>query len=171
MTTDAVRDVFVGKNGDVWGASVGGGLFHLKFDAQFGWMTSNISVEQGLPSQTVFALLPVGDENLLIGTNRGTARYEPSRNPPLIVPTRILSQRLHTADELRAGINMAFPQNTLTVEVTALSSRTFPEQFQYAFTLKNGKGEIINKKLSHDSQFLMDNLPPGRLCGRDSRFR
>ena len=160
VTTDAVRDVFVGKNGDVWGASVGGGLFHLKFDAQFGWMSSNISVEQGLPSQTVFALLPVGDENLLIGTNRGTARYEPSRNPPLIVPTRILSQRLHTADELRAGINLAFPQNTLTVEVTALSSRTFPEQFQYAFTLKNGKGEIINKKLSHDSQFLMDNLPP-----------
>ncbi len=160
VTTGATRDVFVGKNGDVWGASVGGGLLHLKFDTQFGWISSNISVEQGLPSQTVFALLPVDDGNLLIGTNRGTARYAPGADAPLIIPTRILSQRLHNADELRAGINLAFPQNTLTVEVAALSSRTFPEQFQYAFTLKNGKNDIIEKKLSRDSQFLMDNLPP-----------
>ncbi len=160
VTNEAARDVYISKSGDVWSATVGSGLLHLKFDEQFGWMTANLSVEQGLPSPSVFALLPVENENILIGTTRGTARYAPSQNAPLIIPTRILSQRLHSADELRAGINLAFPQNTLTVEVTALSSRTFPEQFLYAFTLKNGKNEIINKKLSHDSQFLMDNLPP-----------
>ncbi|MEP7038995.1 MAG: two-component regulator propeller domain-containing protein, partial [Acidobacteriota bacterium] len=160
VTNDAARDVFVGKSGDVWSATVGSGLFHLKFDEQFGWMSANLSVEQGLPSPSIFALLPVENDNILIGTTRGVSRYAPSQNVPLIIPTRILSQRLHNPDELRTGINLAFPQNTLTVEVTALSSRTFPEQFLYAFTLKSGKNEIINKKLSHDSQFLMDNLPP-----------
>ncbi len=160
VTNDAARDVFVGKSGDIWSATVGSGLFHLKFDEQFGWMSANLSVEQGLPSPSVFALLPVENDNILIGTTRGVSRYAPSQNAPLIILTRILSQRLHNPDELRTGINLAFPQNTLTVEVTALSSRTFPEQFLYAFTLKNGKNEIINKKLSHDSQFLMDNLPP-----------
>ncbi len=160
VTTDAARDVLAGKNGDVWSATLNNGLSHLKFDAQFGWLTSNLSVEQGLPSQTIFALLPIGNDSILIGTNRGSARYAPSRTAPLIIPTRVLSQRLYNADELRRGIKLDYPQNTLTVEVTALSSRTFPEQFQYAFTLKNGKGEIINQKLSRDSQFLMDNLPP-----------
>ena len=160
VTTDAARDVLVSKNGDVWSATTDNGLSHLKFDAEFGWMTSNLSVEQGLPSQTIFALLPIENENIFIGTNRGVARYAPSRIAPLIIPTRVLSQRLYNADELRRGIKLDYPQNTLTVEVTALSSRTFPEQFQYAFTLKNGKDEIINQKLSRDSQFLMDNLPP-----------
>ncbi len=160
VTNDAARDVFVGKSGDVWSATIGSGLFHLKFDEQFGWMTANLSVEQGLPSPSVFALLPIENGNILIGTTRGATRYAPSQTAPLIIPTRILSQRLHNPDELQTGISLAFPQNTLTVEVTALSSRTFPEQFLYAFTLKNGKKEIINKKLSHDSQFLMDNLPP-----------
>ena len=160
VTNDAARDVFVSKSGDVWSATVGSGLFHLKFDEQFGWMSANLSIEQGLPSPSVFALLPVENDNILIGTTRGVSRYAPSRNVPLIIPTRILSLRLHNLNEMREGINLVYPQNTLTVEVTALSSRTFPEQFQYAFTLKNGKNEIINKKLSHDSQFLMDNLPP-----------
>ena len=139
VTNEAVRDVFVGKSGDVWSATVGSGIFHLKFDEEFGWMSANLSVEQGLPSPSIFALLPVGNNNILIGTTRGVSRYAPSRNVPLIIPTRILSQRLHNADELRQGIDLIFPQNTLTVEVTALSSRTFPEQFQYTFTLQNGK--------------------------------
>ena len=160
VMTDAARDVLAGKNGDVWSATTDNGLSHLKYDPQFGWLNSNLSVEQGLPSQTIFALLPIENENILIGTNRGAARYAPSQTAPLIIPTRVLSQRLYNADELRRGIKLDYPQNTLTVEVTALSSRTFPEQFQYAFTLKNGKNEIIKQKLSHDSQFLMDNLPP-----------
>ena len=160
VTTDAARDVFVGKSGDVWSATVGSGLFHLKFDEEFGWMSSNFSVEQGLPAPSVFALLPVENESILIGTTRGVSRYAPSQSAPLIIPTRILSQRLHNLNEIREGMNLAFPQNTLTIEVTALSSRTFPEQFLYAFTVKNGKNKIIDKKLSHDSQFLMDNLPP-----------
>ena len=162
VTNDAVRDVYIDKNGGVWSATAGNGLFHVRFDEQFGWISSVLSVEQGLPSQSIFALLPSDNESLLIGTNRGAARYVPGRNAPLLIPTRILSQRLHNADELSGGIKLDYPQNTLTVEVTALSSRTFPEQFQYAFLLKNGKNEILDKKLSHDSQFLMDNLPPDK---------
>ncbi|HYP02114.1 MAG TPA: ATP-binding protein, partial [Pyrinomonadaceae bacterium] len=75
---------------------------------------------------------------------------------------RILSRRLHPADELRGGLELPYPQDNLTLDVAALSSRTFPEQFQYAFTLSDGAGRELNRKLSNDAQFLMENLKPGR---------
>src|SRR5205085_862657 len=45
---------------------------------------------------------------------------------------------------------------------TAISSRTFPEQFQYAFALYDNSGKIIREKLSHDSQFAMERLNAGK---------
>lgn len=155
------RDVVIRPNGEVWCATIGFGLLQIKFDREFGWLISNLGVEQGLPSQQVFAILPFEDR-ILVGSNRGIAEYTPSRNPPLLVPTRIVSQRLHQPSELIDGISLDYPQNSLTIEVTALSTRTFPEQFQYAFLLRDSTGEIINRKLSSDSRFLMDNLPPDR---------
>jgi signal transduction histidine kinase/ligand-binding sensor domain-containing protein len=155
----SVRNLIYQTENEVW-AATNGGVIHTKFDAEFGWLISNLNVEQGLPSQNIFALLPL-DEALLIGTNRGTVRYVPSKNAPLIIPSRILSQRLHQPEEANdSGIKLDFPQNSLSVEVSALSSRTFPEQFQYGFLLKNAKGEILQKKISRDAQFLAENLAP-----------
>lgn len=155
-----VRDFTVAGGGDVWAATLKGGLFHLRNDEVFGWLSSDLNVEQGLPSEQIFSIL-WADNRLLIGTNRGIVNYVPSAIPPQIVATRVLSQRLHNADELLGRINLEYPQNSLLIEVAGLSSRTFPEQFQYSFLLKNAKGEIIDKKLSSESQFSPLNLAAG----------
>ncbi|HYE65290.1 MAG TPA: two-component regulator propeller domain-containing protein [Pyrinomonadaceae bacterium] len=149
----------------VWCATAGGGLLRVSLDQQLGTLVSRLDVEQGLSSPNAFAILRVrsssGEESLLIGTTRGIVRYSPGKTLPVLTATRILSRRLHQPEELRAGISLDYPQNSLALDVAALSSRTFPEQFQYAFLLRDGQGSLIKGKLSHDSQFLMDNLQPG----------
>ena len=161
LTNNVVRDAFGADNGEIWAATIGGGLFHLKLDETFGRLTANLTAEQGLPSASVFALLPVSGDEFLIGTTRGVARYTPNELPPQIKPTRILSQRLYSEQEMRQGIRLEYPQNSLVLEVTGLSSRTFPEQFQYAFLLVNSNGAIVEKKISKEAQFVMDELAAG----------
>jgi signal transduction histidine kinase len=58
-------------------------------------------------------------------------------------------------------LQLEYPQNSLLLDVTAISSRTFPEQFQYGFALYDSSGKIIREKLAHDSQFAMEKLKPG----------
>lgn len=100
-------------------------------------------------------------ESLLVGTTRGVVRYRPGGAEPVLAPVRVLSRRLHSPHELREGFTLPYPQNSLALDVAALSTRTFPEQFQYAFTLRAGDGREIRRKLSGDAQFVMENLPPG----------
>jgi signal transduction histidine kinase/ligand-binding sensor domain-containing protein len=149
----------------VWCATAGNGLLKVALDDQFGAIISRLDVEQGLPSQRVFAVLSErskdGSESVVAGTNRGLVRYEPGHIAPTVLPARIISQRIHQPQELRSGLQLDFPQNSLLLDVTAISSRTFPEQFQYAFALSDGSGKIIREKLSHDSQFAMEKLKPG----------
>ncbi|NNF00813.1 MAG: hypothetical protein HKN25_17490 [Pyrinomonadaceae bacterium] len=158
-----VRSVLVEKSKDaqpgVWCAAENG-LFHLIFDENFGWINSRIDIEQGLSSQNIFSILSVENDSFLVGTNRGIVRYTSSDIRPLVVPSRILSQRVHRLSELKTGIKIDYPQNSLSVEVSAISSRTFPEQFRYSFLLFDGKGELIDKRFSNDPQFLMDKLLP-----------
>src|SRR6185295_18986731 len=80
---------------------------------------------------------------------------------PSLSATRILSKRVHNPSELQAGLNLEYPQNSLLLDVTAISSRTFPEQFQYAFTLIDNNGTSIKQKLSREPQFTMESLKPG----------
>jgi signal transduction histidine kinase len=56
---------------------------------------------------------------------------------------------------------LSYPQNSLALDVVAQSSRTFPEQFTYAFTLRDASGHEVKRKLGADAQFLMENLAPG----------
>ncbi len=153
------RDVSI-TGADIWTATIQRGLVHLRFDDEFGWLKTNLSVEQGLPSEQIFSILPV-ENHLLIGTNRGIADYAPSQIAPQIVAVRVLSQRLHSPDEINSKIALEYPQNSLLVETAGLSSRTFPEQFQYTFVLKNSNGEVLDKKISNDSQFAPANLAAG----------
>ena len=74
---------------------------------------------------------------------------------------KILSQRVHQPRELQNGIVLGFPQTTLSIEVAALSSRTFPEEFQYSFLLFDSNDKIIAKRFTDEEEFLMDNLQPG----------
>lgn len=149
----------------VWCSTVGSGLIRVALDDQFGTIISHLDVEQGLPSQRVFAVLSEkskdGRESVIAGTNRGLVRYEPGHVAPTVMPARIISQRIHQPQELPSGLHLEYPQNSLLLDVTAISSRTFPEQFQYAFALSDSSGKIIREKLSHDSQFAMEKLKPG----------
>lgn len=166
---DARRVIIIGdrqSSRQAWCATAGGGLVRVALDQRFGAMMARLDAEQGLPSQSAFALLPDGagasEGALLIGTSRGLARYDPGRASPILTVTRIIGQRIHTLEELRAGLNLEYPQDSLVLDVSATSSRTFPEQFQYAFLLFNNKGELVKQKLAHDSQFSMEDLRPGK---------
>lgn len=162
-----------GASGQAWCATAGGGLLRVVLDEHFGTLVSRLDAEQGLSSANAFALLRLGtseggagengnEASLLLGTNRGLVHYTPGNFAPSLVPTRILSRRLHQFDEMRAGIELPYPQDHLTLEVAALSNRTFAEQFLYAFTLTDAQGREIKRQLSHDAQLLMENLQPGR---------
>ena len=150
----------------LWCATVGNGLLKIAIDDQFGAIVTRLDVEQGLPSQRVFAVLSRrnadGFEEVILGTNRGVVRYEPGYVMPTVLPARIISQRIHQQAELNQGLQLDYPQNSLLLDVTAISSRTFPEQFQYAFLLADSKGKVIKQKLSRDSQFTMEGLKPGK---------
>jgi signal transduction histidine kinase len=154
-----------GRSRGVWCATVGNGLMRVELDDQFGAILSRLDVEQGLPSQRVFAVLSEtsgqGIENVIAGSNRGVVRYEPGHVEPTVVPARIIGQRIHQPSELSQRLLLDYPQNSLLLDVTAISSRTFPEQFQYAFALYDSSGKIIREKLAHDSQFAMEKLAPG----------
>jgi signal transduction histidine kinase len=154
-----VRD-FLASGAEIWAATLNGGLIHVKADENFGWITAALNVEYGLPSEQIFALLRQ-ENQLLIGTNRGVVAYAPSAIAPQIIASRILSQRLHSAEEAARTIQLEYTQNSILVEVAGLSSRTFPEQFQYAFFLKNSSGETLEKRLSSDAQFAPANLDAG----------
>ena len=156
----------------VWCPTAGGGLLKVLIDDQLGPVISRLDAEQGLPSQSEFAVLETKDASgtdlVLIGTNRGVARYSPSRIPPALAAVRIVAQRVHQVSELRSGLSLDYPQNGLLLDVAATSSRTFPEQFQYAFQLYDSAGKLIRQKLSRDAQFTMEALRPGnyRLVAR-----
>ena len=156
----------LGETNTVWCGTRGNGLVRILLDPKVGPVVSELDSEQGLPSQNVFAVLPQlnpdGKVVLLIGTNRGIARYQPGRFAPTLLVTRILSKRVHAPGEIATGLNLEYPQNSLLLDVTAISSRTFPEQFQYAFTLVDNGGQIVKQKLSRDSQFTMEGLKPGK---------
>ncbi len=150
----------------VWCATTGGGLVQILIDDQLGPVVAQLDTEQGLPSQNVFAVLPQQNPDrgniLLIGTSRGIARYAPGQIAPTLYATRIISKRVHHPGELSSGLNLEYPQNSLLFDVAANSSRTFPEQFQYAFTLTDKKGNIVKQKVSRESQFAMEGLQPGK---------
>lgn len=154
-----------GETNEIWCGTRGNGLVRILLDPEVGPVVSELDSEQGLPSQNVFAVLPQvnagGNTVLLIGTNRGIARYQPGRFAPTLSVTRLLSKRVHAPSEITTGLNLEYPQNSLLLDVTAISSRTFPEQFQYAFTLTDSKGKPVKQKLSRDSQFTMEGLKPG----------
>ena len=155
------------KDNAVWCATTASGLLKIALDEQLGApLVSQLDAEQGLPSQNAFAVLPLtgadGRTLLLVGTSRGIARFAPDAFPPTVYAARVISKRVHSPGELQSGIYLEYPQNGLLLDVAAISSRTFPEQFQYAFTLTNAKGELIKQKVSHESQFAMESLSPGK---------
>ncbi|HRK49655.1 MAG TPA: two-component regulator propeller domain-containing protein [Pyrinomonadaceae bacterium] len=163
IDAEDVRDVWVSDpdtNENVWAATTTRGLLHARRDKRFGWIVSSLGFEQGLPSEKAFAILPTRD-GLLIATNRGVVTYKPGTVAPKLIPTRILSQRVHELSEIRSTIALDYPQNSLVVEVAGQSSRTFPEEFQYGFVLTDANGKEIDRRISNDEQYAPAELAPG----------
>jgi signal transduction histidine kinase/ligand-binding sensor domain-containing protein len=158
-----------------WCATAGAGVLRVVLDEQFGAITSRLDTEQGLPTDHAFAVMQVaaasdadnmkrneGGASLFVGTTRGLVRYEPGTLAPVLRLTRVTASRSLQPEELRGGaLRLDYPQNALALDVAAAASRTFPEQFLYAFTLRDAKGRTIKQKLSRDSQFQVETLPAG----------
>ncbi|MEP7214218.1 MAG: two-component regulator propeller domain-containing protein [Acidobacteriota bacterium] len=159
INVEDARDV-VESGGHIWAATTTRGLLHARRDEQLGWLVSSVGFEQGMPSEKAFSILPSPDR-MVVATNRGVVTYRPGTIPPKLIPIRALSQRLHDLAELRSTVQLDYPQNSLLIEVAGQSSRTFPEEFQYAFLLKNGRGDIIDGRISNDPQYAPANLSPG----------
>jgi signal transduction histidine kinase len=163
-----------------WCATAGAGVLKAVLDEQFGAIASQLNTEQGLPTESAFAVLPVaadeedagGASSLLVGTTHGLARYEPGTLAPVLRLARVTTSRTYQPEELQRGgaLRLGYPQNGLTLDVTAGASRTFPEQFQYAFTLRDAGGRTIKQKLSRDSQFQVEDLRAGRYVATARAF-
>jgi signal transduction histidine kinase/ligand-binding sensor domain-containing protein len=155
---------------EAWCATAGAGVMRVAIDEQFGAIASQLNTEHGLPTENAFAVLAVpadaegGGVSLLVGTTRGLARYEPGEVAPVLRLTRVTASRAIQPEELRGAepLRLEYPQSGIVVDVAAGASRTFPEQFQYAFTLRDSRGRAVKQKLSHDSQFQAEHLPAGR---------
>jgi signal transduction histidine kinase/ligand-binding sensor domain-containing protein len=155
----------------VWCATVGGGVYKALLVPESSAfppatvLVSRIDSEQGLPSQNAFAVISSrgdsADAGLWIGTSRGVACYRPGLVAPVLNITRVMGKRIYGADELPFGLELEYPQSSLALDVAANSSRTFAEQFQYSFSVRDRDGRVVREKLSRDSQLLLDNLRPG----------
>ncbi|MFL6282504.1 MAG: two-component regulator propeller domain-containing protein [Pyrinomonadaceae bacterium] len=152
-----------------WCATAGVGVLRVAIDEQLGAIASQLNTEHGLPTENAFAVLATPSEvegggvSLLVGTTRGLVRYEPGTLAPVLRLTRVTTSRTIQPEELRGAepLRLEYPQSGLVVDVAAGASRTFPEQFQYAFTLRDSHGRTVKQKLSHDSQFQVEKLPAG----------
>lgn len=148
-----------------WCATAGVGLLRVLIDEQFGAIASRLGTEQGLPTDSAFAVLRVRSETnstIIVGTTGGLVRYEPGTLAPVLRLVRVTSSRAIQPEELQGGaLRLQYPQNGLALDVAASASRTFPEQFFYAFTLRDAKGQVVKQKLSRDSQFQAESLAAG----------
>lgn len=157
------------SGGAVWCATNGGGLYKVLLDDDAGepasFLTSRIDSEQGMPSQNSFAVATArnesGEEAVWIATSRGVAHYEPGRESPILNLARAMGKRVHDTEELLNGLSLEYPQNSLALDFAAISSRTFPEQFQYSFSVLDGDGRVVREKRSRESQLLIENFRPG----------
>ena len=148
------------------------GLLRAVIDEQFGAIASRLGTEQGLPTDNAYAVLQAPAEaaageavgtTILVGTTRGLARYEPGTLAPLLRLVRVTSARSIQPEELQRGgvLRLRYPQSGLALDVAAAASRTFPEQFFYAFTLRDAQGQVVRQKLSRDPQFQAESLAAG----------
>ncbi len=74
LSFNRVLDIYCGADGIVWLALSGGGI--NRFDPEKGLFT-HFTVEQGLPNDFVYNILPDGEGNLWFSTNRGLSRFSP----------------------------------------------------------------------------------------------
>lgn len=77
---EAARPLFMlapDDNGGFWAGTRGAGLLHIRFIGPDQPVFSRITAEDGLPDETVYAILPDATGKLWLSTNRGIVRFDP----------------------------------------------------------------------------------------------
>jgi ligand-binding sensor domain-containing protein len=141
----------------IWCATQNAGLIKLRPDEN---ISLRFGTEQGLTSQQTFALAASEDE-VWIGTNRGVVRHRPSDAAPRLIVNRLIADKTYTPDYLAAELSLPHTQRSFRLEVTGLSSKTFPNQFQYEFTIKGEPQNFFRQTTTHDSHFAIAGLATG----------
>lgn len=153
-----------------WCATAGCGLFKVRLlkgttnnlgDVRGATMISKIDTEQGLASQNTFAVAAGPSNRVWIGTSRGVASYRPGGGPPLLAITGATAARHYSAEEALAGLVLGHDQS-FAIDLAASSSRSFPEQFHYVFTLGDSRGQQVTGPPSRIARMTMGVLQPGK---------
>lgn len=151
-------------------ATAGCGLFKIRLmkgttnrmgDVRGAAMISKIDTEQGLPSQNSFAVAAGQSNRVWIGTSRDVASYRPGGGPPLLAITGATAARHYSAEEALAGLVLGHNQS-FALDLAASSSRSFPEQFHYVFTLGDSRGQQVTGPPSRIARLTMGVLQPGK---------
>jgi len=152
-----------GTAGGVWCATVGQGLVRVRVEDSVGVVTARVGTDHGLPSDSVYAVSASGAAEmsvLAVGTNRGVATYGLAERPPGLRIAKVVGRRVHGPEEWGA-LRLDRSESSLLVEVAAVGGRTYPEHYQYLFTLAPDHS-TPHSTLTHDGQFLTGPLPSGR---------
>lgn len=165
-----VRAVTQGGRRGAWGATAGAGLWRVAWDEIFGFVTTRFDAEQGWPAPNVFAVWadgrrddsPASQNTVFAGTGRGLVRYAPGLVPPQLAPLSLSGRKLvPPMTELAPAVRVPYPQRSVALEFAAYATRTFPEQMQYGFVLRDAAGKIVQRRLGRDAQFTAENLRSG----------
>lgn len=78
IINNRIRDILVANNGDVWFATHGG-ISRLSYQTLLP-IFSNYTREQGLPSDTIYALLEDDEHHIWFSSNAGIGKLNPTNN-------------------------------------------------------------------------------------------
>ena len=74
IITIEIRPSFEDETGNLWIGTTGGGLYY--FQRQEGTFKS-VTMQDGLPSNVIYGILPDGQQNLWLSTTNGLVKYNP----------------------------------------------------------------------------------------------
>ncbi|MGI2102638.1 EAL domain-containing protein [Shewanella oncorhynchi] len=158
LINNRVRDILVTKSGEVWFATHGGisKLPSQETDAGFSHYTRN----QGLPSDTIYALLEDQEHNIWFSSNAGIGKLNPKTNRVIIFNEQEGLQAL----EFNGGVKLEDSDGDLWFGgingINRFNPKSIPDQrpdVKVALTGYSiaGKGHTI-LDLSHPPSIVMD---------------
>ncbi len=123
-----ITDIAQDKDGNIWFGVVNGGV--IKTD---GRAFTNITTDDGLPSNSVYDLQADRKGNIWIGTQEGLTRYTPNPTPPLIHIESIVADKVY---ERPVEISLPASAGHLRITYRGISFRTRPESIQYLYQME-----------------------------------
>ena len=112
----------------VWVGTFGGGIYRFK-----GKVSQQLTLEDGLPSNTIVGFLPQSDGTMLIGTLGGLVRYTPTATtPPCVEIIELIADKAYWEPETVELVHEAARHVTINFRAMAFSTR----HMSYAYRLE-----------------------------------